>query len=200
MKRNYLILSDLHGTLPHIEYPGIFDAVLIAGDIAPDGKKQQQEDWMFGDFLSWTLSFKKVFYIAGNHDFWQNYPTSDNLVYLHDSFDEEFRIWGSPYCLPIWGNYQKTDDELEKIFANIPLHTDIIMSHTPPYGLLDGCESLFNPKCVEHVGSKSLLSTINRVQPKAVVCGHIHEHGCKNVLYGNTRVFNAAKKIIFALI
>jgi hypothetical protein len=51
----------------------------------------------------------------------------------------------------------------------IPADTDIIVSHGPPHTCGDLTLS------GSHVGSKALLAAIERVRPKAVFCGHIHE-------------------------
>ncbi len=59
----------------------------------------------------------------------------------------------------------------------------IVLSHAPPYGILD------KTKSGKHVGSKILLKAIKKHQPKLVLCGHIHEAKGKAKI-GKTQVIN----------
>ena len=58
---------------------------------------------------------------------------------------------------------------LAEIYACIPDDTDILISHGPPYGILD--------KIVRgrHVGCDKLLVRSKEIQPRMHVWGHIHE-------------------------
>ena len=50
----------------------------------------------------------------------------------------------------------------------IPEDTDIVITHGPPYGILD---KIYNG---QSVGCKILLNVIERVKPKVHIFGHIH--------------------------
>lgn len=85
-------ISDLHGYLPKGLPEG--DVLCICGDICP---LEIQRDlvscvaWFALDFNTWanTLPYKKVIFIAGNHDFF--------LEALHrNSYDLESVTWRSP--------------------------------------------------------------------------------------------------------
>ncbi len=68
---------------------------------------------------------------------------------------------------------------------------DILVTHVPPYGILDTVNSrLARPEWAgRHAGSKAILQYIRRYQPRYVFCGHIHEaEGTENV--GQTQVYN----------
>jgi Icc-related predicted phosphoesterase len=54
---------------------------------------------------------------------------------------------------------------------------DILVTHVPPYGVLDRVESkTIPPSWVgRHAGSGTILEYIQRQQPAYVFCGHIHE-------------------------
>jgi Icc-related predicted phosphoesterase len=70
-----------------------------------------------------------------------------------------------------------TPAALAEVYAQIPAGIDILVTHQPPYGFGD---RLLNPATSrpEHLGSRELLSTIERVRPKLVICGHIYDaHG-----------------------
>jgi len=71
-------------------------------------------------------------------------------------------------------------------FMNKSREADIIISHNPPYGVLD-----IIPRLKMNIGSKDVLEFIKKTQPGHVWCGHIHnETGCEGV--GNTRVCTLA--------
>jgi len=68
---------------------------------------------------------------------------------------------------------------------------DILVTHVPPYGVLDRVESATIPPSWigRHAGSKTVLEYIRRQQPRYVICGHIHEaEGYERV--GKSQVYN----------
>ncbi len=85
---------------------------------------------------------------------------------------------------------RKETDKAKKIlkwFGNV----DILLSHQPPYGILDKVTAKFAPKewIGKHAGSKVILNYIKSKQPKYVFCGHIHEgEGTKKI--SKTMVYN----------
>jgi Icc-related predicted phosphoesterase len=69
--------------------------------------------------------------------------------------------------------FMKKPSELEPIYAAIPEETDILVSHQPPLYHGDRTFNLDSGR-VEHVGSRELLDAVERVQPRLVICGHVH--------------------------
>jgi len=68
---------------------------------------------------------------------------------------------------------------------------DILVTHVPPYGVLDRVESAIIPPSWigRHAGSRVVLEYIQRQQPRYVICGHIHEaEGSEKV--GKSQVYN----------
>jgi Icc-related predicted phosphoesterase len=84
------------------------------------------------------------------------------------------------------------EEEIARIFfANVG-RVDIMVSHQPPYGILDRVTTKGAPKGWKgrHAGSVLLLEYIKKYHPRYVICGHIHEgKGVRKV--GRTTVINA---------
>lgn len=138
-------VSDLHGEYPDLEGG---DLLIVAGDLtAADTQNQHME------FLSWISAqpYRKKIWIAGNHD---NYligtkfiPIKDlGLEYLCDSGTEfeGLKIWGSPWTKNFTGQNPKCkafgldlDVQMMEKWQLIPPDTDILITHTPPFGVLD---------------------------------------------------------------
>ena len=82
------------------------------------------------------------------------------------------------------GNEDKTAD---KIWSSIPSDTDILITHTPPYGHCDlgvvrrsdglsetGEVGEKKTEKDRHLGCYSLLQRLSVVRPRLHVCGHVH--------------------------
>jgi Icc-related predicted phosphoesterase len=192
MKYKVCCVSDLHGQFPLI--PDC-DLLLLAGDLSIG--HTADFFWFRDKFKRWVdyVSQKTtIIGVAGNHDFIFEKPTvkaslpKANWTYLQDSETQfkNFRIWGTPWQPRYfdWA-FNLDEPELEKKWDLIPKETDILVCHGPPHGFGD----LSWDK--KKVGSPSLLRKIEELQPKLVVCGHIHSgYGIYKV--GNTTVVNAA--------
>jgi Icc-related predicted phosphoesterase len=64
----------------------------------------------------------------------------------------------------------------------IPANTDILITHGPPYGILDKNRVGFSAGC------QSLKRAVKRIHPKLHVFGHIHEAGGMVEMGGTTFV------------
>ena len=177
-------ISDLPGHYPHL--PG-GDLLIVAGDLSAHDHGGEHFE-----FLMWLKDQKYIrkIFIAGNHDNeWIDYvphaPTfKHGMEYLCDSGTEfeGLKIWGSPWTLTFPGinphctAFTGTEAELEAKFALIPDDTDILITHGPPYGIMDAVHrEVFCGGRGGWVGSASLLEKVFRIRPKLHVFGHIHE-------------------------
>jgi Icc-related predicted phosphoesterase len=175
-------ISDLHGFLPELEGG---DLLIVAGDLTA---RDTHGEYL--RFLSWLhkQKYRHYIFIAGNHD---NLIQKEevltgslsNTTYLCDSGTEfeGLKIWGTPWTAQFPGINPhccaftidfgpNTEKWLAEKWALIPSDTDILISHSPPYGILDSITT------GERVGSKSLqMELFTRLRPKLFVCGHIHE-------------------------
>jgi Icc-related predicted phosphoesterase len=191
-------ISDLHGHYPKLDGG---DLLILAGDLTA---RDSEKDWLDFENWIYQQDYNEKIMIAGNHDnflssmdehrmwkFWEKV----GVTYLCDSgtelklYDElpkepddriykrhDLKIWGSPWSLWFHGINPKckaftgSENDLAKKWKRIPTDTDILISHGPPYGMQDMTVR------GERVGSKSLQMELwNRLHPKLLVFGHIHE-------------------------
>lgn len=173
-------ISDLHGEHPLLEGG---DLLVIAGDLTKSDKKIQ-----YDDFSKWLCDqpYKKKIVIAGNHDgYLQQNPSAlaergGDIQYLCDSGTEfeGLKIWGSPWAKTFLGMNayckaftEDTEEDLEEKWKLIPNDVDILITHSPPYMILD--KTL---RTHENVGSPSLKHhVLEKIKPLLHVFGHIHE-------------------------
>lgn len=207
-------VSDLHGHLPRMEGG---DLLIVAGDLTARDQPEEYEE--FGEWLdAQPYSYKVV--ISGNHD---NDLDVDiiqcftNAIHLHDratSF-QGLKIFGSPWTPwfegvnPRCQAYMLKEKDLQNKWKTIiPEDVDILVTHGPPYGILD--EVKFNPdyhikgqdRCV---GDKALRNvtldgTIYK-KKKLHVFGHIHEQGGKfldmsSCIFVNASIVNEDYKMV----
>ena len=100
---------------------------------------------------------------------------------------EGISIYGSPWCpdLSSFAYYAAEQDLINK-WREIPSGTDILVTHTPPYGVLD------MPTSRElHLGCPHLRDELVRIRPRVHVYGHVHaSHGQHT--HDGTQFVNAA--------
>ena len=170
-------ISDTHSKHRSVKLPK-GDLLLHAGDISLKGKKEEVID-----FLQWfsQQKFQHKIFIAGNHDFFFEKATDEeiyklipqNIIYLNNSgtIINGFKIWGSPVTPWFfnWDFNKKRGEEIRKHWDLIPADTNILITHGPVYGFLDVVRN------EEHVGCQDLLRRVLLIEPKIHVCGHIHE-------------------------
>lgn len=187
-----MVISDTHCRHRSVKLPK-GDVIIHAGDICYQGEKLEVED-----FLRWfsQLNFKYKIFIGGNHDFFLEKARPgvlkklipENITYLKDcSIEiEGLKLWGSPYTPWFfnWAFNKHRGLQMKKEWGQIPLDTDILLTHGPPFGILD---MVVNE---QHVGCKDLLNRVLEVQPKVHVFGHIHESYGSKRLHG-IRFYNA---------
>jgi Icc-related predicted phosphoesterase len=176
-------ISDTHTLHKNMKIPD-GDLLIHAGDVSSRGKLE--EIIQFNDWLG-TLPHRHKVMIAGNHDFYfESNPLHaksliTNAVYLNDSGIEieGFKIWGSPIqpWFYDWAFNRQRGEDIRKHWELIPTDTDILITHGPPYGILDETAR------GELVGCTDLLEVVQqRVKPRLHVFGHIHEG------YGKTTI------------
>ena len=87
-----------------------------------------------------------------------------------DGPQTEFKVFGSPFS-PAKGSwaFQYSAERSQALWDQIPLDTDILITHTPPKLHCD------ESKEGEPAGCGTLKEALWRVRPLLSVCGHVHE-------------------------
>lgn len=95
------------------------------------------------------------------------------IIYLNDSGTtiDGIKVWGSPVTpwFFSWAFNKRRGEGIRKHWNLIPTDTDLLITHGPPYGILD---AVINQR---RTGCKDLLQKVQEVKPKVHVFGHIHE-------------------------
>ena len=181
-------ISDSHGYHGFLNVPDNIDMVIFSGDCSNPRDPYTNEKEV-RNFITWfdSLPIKHKIFVAGNHDtsIEKGLITKDNfeqcgIHYLENETIEieGLKIFGSPLS-PTFGNgwaFNKDRDKLERIWMNIiDDDVDIVVTHTPPKGILDLAEKMDGT--LEFCGCKSLTNRIREINPKLHCFGHIHNNG-----------------------
>lgn len=183
-------ISDTLGEHKYVEMPKA-DVIVHAGNITSFGAGSEIES-----FLKWFSgldAFLKIF-IAGNHDspFDDNYMSETwlsemlndykvntekgSLMYLEN---KSVNVWGvNFYGSPNtrcnssvhFAFAEQYSTGLNNIWSEIPLETDILITHSPAAYKLD-----LDKKAKTHEGDKGLRHRIKIVQPIVHICGEVQD-------------------------
>lgn len=177
-----LHLSDTHNCHHQLHDLPEADVVVHSGDFCMVGSEQEAID-----FLNWfcDLPYKHKIFICGNHDdclYGANIEGLDsNVHYLCNSAVEIDGV--KFYGVPLFMADCITDNQTNN-YANIPFNTDVLITHSPPFGILDFDDNI-------NYGSEELLELISTLNLKAHLFGHIHtQHGIE--IIGSTLFSNGA--------
>jgi Icc-related predicted phosphoesterase len=188
-----VIISDTHGK--HLELPILAGDVLIhCGDFC-DGFRVDIDDLRRIDEWFGTLDFEKIIAVGGNHDFAAQANHSRNQTVLENAeyfVDEAIRyqgvnFYGSPWIPDLSGwAYFMPDDQRRIAWEKIPDNTDVLITHTPPLGILD------KPRSGKSVGCAHLRARLDDLNNLKAHCfGHIHaSYG--STTQGDRTYFNAS--------
>lgn len=209
----------IHISDTHMKYPQVPDGDLIihSGDFS--FRASVQDTIQFNDWLG-TLPHTNIILVPGNHDALLEKDTAlareilTNAIVLIDQevVIDGVKFYGSPWSLNygVW-HFMGNEKELERKFAGIPDDTDVLITHSPPYGILDEVP-YYVPQTgemgVRHCGSHALLRRVLEVKPRAHCFGHIHpsysqieQHGIKfiNAALMNDNYVMVNEPIVFEI-
>ncbi|MBC8147590.1 MAG: metallophosphatase domain-containing protein [Bacteroidetes bacterium] len=200
------LISDSHCKHKQItqDLPG-GDLIIHAGDISSMGYTHEIKT--FCDWYTKLYQYDTKIFIAGNHDFGfqdspkemtellESYPKltylQDDLYLLgedYDNYEDRIKVYGSPWQ-PRFCNWAFNVDrgpDIKLHWDDIPVNTDILITHGPPFGTLDKVIGR-----TDNLGCEELAKRIHEIKPKIHVFGHIHSgYGYK--FDGNTHYINAS--------
>ncbi|WP_208347889.1 metallophosphoesterase family protein [Pseudaestuariivita rosea] len=118
----------------------------------------------------------------------------DGMTVLHGEGTaiDGIAIFGIGYAIPVtpFGSWScdLSEDAAEAMLDTCD-SADILITHSPPKGIADKTSAGLS------VGSTAVHSAVERVQPKLVFCGHIHDSWGKSGKIGETTVHNLGPKV-----
>lgn len=204
-----VLVSDTHGLHNSVRVPN-GDILIHAGDLSSSGTDSQvaaSAKWLG------SLPHRHKIAIAGNHDLlFERQPTqaagllrSAGVIYLQDSATsiDGLSIYGSPWQPEFmhWA-FNVPRGQLAKYWRQIPTGLDILVTHGPPYGILDqrvrpvmrrvaAWEDEEPCAGSDHAGDEELLAAVERLKPRVHVFGHIHS-GYGTTQNQHTAFYNAS--------
>lgn len=173
-----ICIADTHNRHQEIPIPD-GDILIHAGDFSGTGTKNECIN-----FLTWFSSqpHEHKIFIGGNHDFYleKMYFTErkslipPNINFLQDSgiTIKGFNFWGSAVNPgnEQWAFNRQRGREIRRHWDKIPSKTDVLITHTPPYGVKDQLKNK------THLGCEELKKRIDKLKLPLHIFGHIHEH------------------------
>jgi predicted phosphohydrolase len=190
-------VSDTHQKHDKLTLPG-GDLLIHSGDFTNIG-----EIWQSDRFLDWMASQKYThkILVGGNHDFhtdpdsekfdfgFGNKCSERNITYLCNSSAviEDRLIWGSPITpwFYDWAWNRQRGTDIAIVWDMIPVGCDIVITHGPPYCILDKTAG------GKLVGCADLSKRLASLKPKIHAFGHIHEAAGVKYVDGTTYVNGA---------
>jgi Icc-related predicted phosphoesterase len=184
-------ISDTHSLHVRIEDIPAGDVLIIAGDCTNVGELDDLR--RFNEWLGY-LSFKRILICGGNHDFCFEHEREKSVsiltngTYLQDQSItiDGFKFYASPWS-PIFCDwaFMLTAAQLKEKWNEIPVDTDVLVTHAPPFGF--GDRNLEGYPC----GCSELLKAVTSIKPRVHVFGHIHE-GYGQYRNKHTRFYNVS--------
>ena len=181
-----LHLSDTHGCHHRLQNLPEADVVVHSGDFCMVGSEQEAID-----FVNWfcDLPYAHKILICGNHDVCLYGADidglDDNVHYLCNSGIEidGLKFYGVPMFMG-----DCISDRQSRNYAKIPSDTDILITHSPAYGILDLDDNI-------NYGSEEILDRLTALNLKAHLFGHIYaQHGMKSLngtIFSNGAIMNS---------
>jgi Icc-related predicted phosphoesterase len=185
------------------------DNVLVhAGDFGVRGTFGEVHHF-FDALRELSNLYKAIVFIPGNHDdaadkhpkifnsYLKELPKNVYYLQCYPVTIDNIKFYGCPHTNP-YGDVkaftQYSDNNFQAKFSLedhwelIPENTDVLITHSPPYGIMDLAKTI---KC----GSKSLLERVKVIKPKVHIFGHIHPGSgtfqTKDTLFVNAAVVDA---------
>lgn len=203
--------------LGHFEYEGAIrpPGYMVRREFNNDHEQHLQALWIEKNVAEWSDIFGNpdapVVLVRGNHDF----VDLTDLFMLHGGELVEFSeptdgammiagltvrgFRGIPYICGEWSD-ELRDYEMQARVDALPDDFDLLITHTPPHGILDGMDDGIDfgtgKERILHIGAQSLTSKLQKLMmqgKKFIHCfGHNHDDGGQVQVRGECTFSNAA--------
>jgi len=170
-----ICISDTHNKHEELILPE-GDCIVHAGDFTDSGTKKETRN-----FLEWFSStpYDHKILIAGNHDFYLQKKAHkidqiipEQIHYLEDSGVtlDTINFWGSPYTPGdhSWAFTKDRGRPISQHWKQIPENTNVLITHTPPFGIMDE----LNNRTM--IGCKNLTDRLSELNISHHIFGHVH--------------------------
>eukprot|EP01080_Neovahlkampfia_damariscottae_P003134 gene3134-5450_t len=170
-KVRIVCISDTHEKMGELmettEIPN-GDIFIHCGDFSNGGGEDVIKE--FNEQLG-KLPHKHKLVICGNHDSYHHQTKEEiqkqltNCTYIQNEsvIIENIKFYGSPTMTVGRIMAFRAKGNALKIWNQIPLDTDILVTHVPPFGILD-----------QNEGCKVLKEVVEKIKPKVHCFGHVH--------------------------
>ncbi len=182
-----LAFSDLH--LDQNAAAALLDAATEADLVIGAGDFAQRREGLEAYMALFEPIADKAVFVAGNNESVDELRAASSAVILHGEagWVEGLQIFGLGYGVPVtpfgaWSCDLSEAEAAEMLLA--AEGADLVISHSPPKGVVDRTSTGLS------IGSTALYATIEKVQPKLVFCGHVHDSWGTEGLIGASRVVN----------
>jgi Icc-related predicted phosphoesterase len=195
----FTFISDTHNQHDKLNLVAT-DVLVHCGDAGTKGNFTEGKN-----FLMWFVKQRARYKLLcpGNHDGKLRGNTAHpdlvtlaedlGIIVLNDDFVsiDKISIYGVSATFKEHGKatksgYLPTLEERKEAWKNIPSNLDLLVTHMPPYGILDTTED------GRHIGCKMLLDKVKEIQPRMHTFGHIHERAGATATAFNTDFYNMA--------
>lgn len=165
------------------------DLVIGAGDFA------QRREGLAETMAILEPIADKAIYVAGNNETPDELRAATSAEVLHGQMTTRLglKIYGLGGSIPevnitAFESFDIPETQAAPLLE-AAIGADIIICHSPPKGLADVMVSRGS------MGSVEIRNTIERVQPRLMVCGHVHDCWGERGIIGQTEVANLGPNV-----
>jgi len=193
------LISDTRTAHERLSIPKDIDTVCFIGGACSKGSyKTGTSSYEFLLFLNWfeALDIEHKIVVPGAVDRAVengniNINGHKKVDFLIDSavIIDGIKFYGSPFTNyskinPMRNSFVENEFGLAEKWNEIPINTDVLLTHMPPFGILDKVAKQDNTLLTESIGSKSLRHKSFKIAPKVHAFGHTLDD--LNVLNGGS--------------
>jgi predicted phosphodiesterase len=194
-------ISDAHGKWGKLKIPEC-DLLISAGDYSFRGERHMVKDfhkWLNDQDAGYIISVQGNHEVQVQHNFQEMKELAESvcpgLHFIEEGLIdiEGVKIWCSAWqpWFHDWAYNAHRGADIKRHWDLIPDDTDVLVTHGPPYGILDELVKIDGTPKGQFVGCQDLMDAVKRTKPDIHIFGHIHcGYGEKHV--DGTSFYNAA--------